>query len=161
VGPVTHLRRMFAFALWDAARRALFAARDHLGVKPFHYAWDGATLVFGSELKAVLAHPSVAATIDLAALRLYLECQFIPAPHSVFAGVRKLPPGHSLKLEGTTLDIRSYWRPDYSDKLDLSEAEAADALDRELRASVEGMLVADVPLGAFVSGGVDSAWWRR
>jgi len=155
-GLVTHLRGMFAFALWDARTQTLFAARDHLGVKPFHYAWDGATLVFGSELKAVLAHPSVAATIDLGALRLYLECQFIPAPHSVFAGVRKLPPGHSLKLEGTALDIRSYWRPDYRDKFDLSEADAADALDRELRASVEGMLVADVPLGAFVSGGVDS-----
>ena len=153
---VTHLRGMFAFALWDARAQTLFAARDHLGVKPFHYAWDGATLVFGSELKAVLAHPSVTAAIDLAALRLYLECQFIPAPHSVFRAVRKLPPGHTLKLQGTALDIRPYWRPDYRDKLDLSEAEAADALDRELRVSVEGMLVADVPLGAFVSGGVDS-----
>src|SRR6185503_11825679 len=77
---VERLRGMFAFALWDARDATLFAARDHLGVKPFHYAWDGATFVFGSELKAVLAHPGVASAIDPAALRLYLECQFIPAP---------------------------------------------------------------------------------
>jgi asparagine synthase (glutamine-hydrolysing) len=154
---VSHLRGMFAFALWDARTRTLFAARDHLGVKPFHYAWDGATLVFGSEQKAVLAHPSVGAEVDLGALRLYLECQFIPAPHCVFRGVRKLKPGHALVLRGGALDVREYWRPRYSDKLDLGEAEAVDALDRELRQSVQGMLVADVPLGAFVSGGVDSS----
>ncbi len=150
------LRGMFAFALWDARAQTLFVARDHLGVKPLHYAWDGATLVFGSELKAVLAHPAVGAAIDLAALRLYLECQFIPAPYSVLRGVRKLPPAHLLTLRGNALEIRRYWRPDYSDKLQLSDAEAEDALDRELRTSVQGMLVADVPLGAFVSGGIDS-----
>ncbi len=155
-GLVDRLRGMFAFALWDETRQLLFAARDHLGVKPFHYAWDGATLVFGSELKAVLAHPEVAGEIDPAALRLFLECQFIPAPHSIFRAVRKLPPGHVLRLSGRDLEIRPFWRIDYADKLKLSDAEAEDALDRELRASVEGMLVADVPLGAFVSGGVDS-----
>jgi len=153
---VGHLRGMFAFALWDAARHTLFAARDHLGVKPFHYAWDGETLVFGSELKAVLAHPAVGANLDPAALRLYLECQFIPAPHSVFAGVRKLPPGYTMTLAGGALHLREYWRPRYGDKLALSDREAEDALDGELRASVQGMLVADVPLGAFVSGGIDS-----
>ncbi len=155
-GLVDRLRGMFAFALWDETQQLLFAARDHLGVKPFHYAWDGATLVFGSELKSVLEHPEVAGEIDLAALRLYLECQFIPAPHSIFCAVRKLPPGHVLRLSGSNLDIRPFWRIDYADKLELSDAEAEDALDRELRASVESMLVADVPLGAFVSGGVDS-----
>ena len=154
---VDRLRGMFAFALWDARTHTLFAARDHLGVKPFHYAWDGATFVFGSEQKAVLAHPAVGSDIDLGALRLYLECQFIPAPHCVFRGVRKLMPGHALVLRDGALDIRAYWRPDYADKLALSEPEAVDALDRELRQSVEGMLVADVPLGAFVSGGVDSS----
>ena len=108
---VTHLRGMFAFALWDARTHTLFAARDHLGVKPFHYAWDGGTFVFGSEQKAVLAHPAVRADIDLGALRLYLECQFIPAPHCVFRGVRKLMPGHALVLRDGALDIRAYWRP--------------------------------------------------
>ena len=153
---VSHLRGMFAFALWDADRETLFAARDHLGVKPFHYAWDGANFVFGSEIKAVLAHPAVASGIDANALRLYLECQFIPAPHSVFSSVRKLPPGHALTLRKRTLEVRPYWRLDYSDKRVLTEADAVDAVDRELRASVEGMLVAEVPLGAFVSGGIDS-----
>ncbi len=154
---VDHLRGMFAFVLWDQTQQVLFAARDHLGVKPFHYAWDGATLVFGSELKSVLAHPAVAAEVDLAALRLYLECQFIPAPHAIFRAVRKLPPGHTLRLTGRQLDVRPYWRIDYADKLVFTDAEAEEALDRELRASVAGMLVADVPLGAFVSGGVDSS----
>ena len=155
-GLVARLRGMFAFALWDRERDTLFAARDHLGVKPFHYAWDGATFVFGSELKAVLAHPAVAADLDLAALRLYLECQFIPAPHSVFRAVRKLPPGHTLTLTGRTLRLARYWTPSYAGKLELSEAQAADAVDAELRAAVAGMLVADVPLGAFVNGGIDS-----
>ncbi len=153
---VDRLRGMFAFALWDARESTLYAARDHLGVKPFHYAWDGSTFVFGSEIKALLAHPAVSRELDLTALRLYLECQFIPAPHSIFGAIRKLPPGHTLRLQGRELVIRRYWRADYADKLRLSDAEAVDALDRELRASVEGMLVADVPVGAFVSGGVDS-----
>jgi len=154
---VTRLRGMFAFALWDARDETLFAARDHLGVKPFHYAWDGATFVFGSEIKALLAHPAVPADLDLAALRLYLECQFIPAPHSIFAGIRKLPPGHSLRLHGGRLHVERFWRPDYSDKFAFDDEAATTALDRELRASVAGMLIADVPVGAFVSGGVDSA----
>jgi asparagine synthase (glutamine-hydrolysing) len=153
---VTHLRGMFAFALWDARARTLFAARDHLGVKPFHYAFDGESFVFGSEAKAVLAHPSVAADLDLTALRLFLECQFVPAPTCVFRGVRKLLPGHALRFRDGRVDTRAYWRPDYASKLALPEEEAVDALDRQLRESVAGMLVADVPLGAFVSGGVDS-----
>lgn len=156
-GLVDRLRGMFAFALWDARDSTLFAARDHLGVKPFHYAWDGATFVFGSEIKALLAHPAVSQELDLAALRLYLECQFVAAPHSIFAGIRKLPPGHTLRLSGGKLDIARFWRPDYAHKFALDDDGATDALDRELRASVAGMLVADVPVGAFVSGGVDSA----
>ncbi len=153
---VEHLRGMFAFALWDARTQTLLVARDHLGVKPLHYAWDGRTLVFGSELKSVLAHPVVRADIDPGALKLYLECQFIPAPHSVYAQVKKLPPAHTLKLENGRLDIARYWSPDYRNKLALSDADAEAALEAELRASVQGMLVADVPLGAFVSGGIDS-----
>jgi asparagine synthase (glutamine-hydrolysing) len=154
---VDRLRGMFAFALWDARDATLFAARDHLGVKPFHYAWDGDTFVFGSEIKALLAHPAVSRELDLSALRLYLECQFVPAPNTIFAGIRKLPPGHELRLRAGKLDIRRFWRPDYADKFALDDTEATAALDRELRASVDGMLIADVPVGAFVSGGIDSA----
>ena len=154
---VGRLRGMFAFALWDAPTRTLFAARDHLGVKPFHYAWDGRTFVFGSELKAVCAHPAVGRDIDLGALRLYLEGQFIPGAHSIWRGVAKLPPAHTLTLRDGALAVRRFWSPDYADKLALTDDEAVAALDRELRTSVEGMLIADVPLGAFVSGGVDSS----
>ncbi|MEO6566670.1 MAG: asparagine synthase (glutamine-hydrolyzing) [Casimicrobiaceae bacterium] len=153
---VEHLRGMFAFALWDSRTQTLFAARDHLGVKPFHFAWDGRTFVFGSELKAVLAHPAVGVDIDPGALKLFLECQFIPAPHSIYTQVRKLPPAHTLTLTAGELVVRPYWHPDYRSKLALSDDDAEAALDRELRNSVQGMLVADVPLGAFVSGGVDS-----
>jgi asparagine synthase (glutamine-hydrolysing) len=154
---VTRLRGMFAFALWDATRGTLFIARDHLGVKPLYYALAGNTLVFGSELKTVMAHPAVAGDLDLHALRLYLECQFVPGPWSIRRGVRKLPPGHWLRLTGDTLDIQPYWRADYSRKLDVEPAAAADLLDVALCESVSRMLVADVPVGAFLSGGVDSS----
>ena len=147
---------MFAFALWDARDDTLFAARDHLGVKPFHYAWDGVTFVFGSEIKALVAHPAVSGELDLTALRLYLECQFIPAPRTIFAGMRKLAPGHALRLRDGELDIQRFWRADYAGKFTLDDTEATEALDRELRGSIDGMLIADVPVGAFVSGGVDS-----
>ncbi len=152
-----HLRGMFTFALWDKPRQRLFIARDHLGVKPLYYHWDGATLVFGSELKALLAHPSVPRDIDLDSLGLYLECQYIPSPRSIYKSVRKLEPGHALRVEGGKLATWEYWRPDYSRKLELGEEEALARLEAELRRSVESMLVSDVPLGSFLSGGVDSS----
>lgn len=151
------LQGMFAFALWDENRQSLFLARDHLGVKPLHYAWDGQTLVFASEIKAVRAHPAVSREIDLNAVGLYLECQYIPAPRTIYGAIRKLEAAHALLLENGEIKTWKYWEADYRDKLVLSEDEALAALDRELRASVQSMLVADVPLGAFVSGGIDSS----
>ncbi|MEP7181336.1 MAG: asparagine synthase (glutamine-hydrolyzing) [Betaproteobacteria bacterium] len=147
---------MFAFALWDRGRRELFLARDHLGVKPLYYAWHAGALVFGSELKSLLPFPGLPRTLDLDALALYLECQYIPAPHSVYAAVRKLPPGHWLTVKDGKLATGRYWKPSYVPKHSFAPAAAVDALEHELRRSVESMLVADVPLGAFVSGGVDS-----
>jgi asparagine synthase (glutamine-hydrolysing) len=152
-----HLQGMFAFALWDRPRQRLFIARDHLGVKPFYYHWDGATLVFGSELKALLPHPAVPRELDLDALGLYLESQYIPAPQSIYRGVRKLEPGHALVVEKGDLRLWQYWRPDYAPKLELDDEEAVMRLDEELRRSVKSMLVSDVPLGSFLSGGVDSS----
>jgi asparagine synthase (glutamine-hydrolysing) len=152
-----HLRGMFAFALWDRPRGRLFIARDHLGVKPLYYHWDGATLAFGSELKALLAHPAVSRDIDLDSLGLFLECQYIPSPRSIYGSVRKLEAGHALRVEGGKLETWEYWRPDYTAKLELDEEEAVERLDAELRRSVEGMLVSDVPLGSFLSGGIDSS----
>jgi asparagine synthase (glutamine-hydrolysing) len=150
------LSGMFAFALWDRGRRELFLARDHLGVKPLYYAWHAGSLVFGSELKSLRPFPGLPHALDLDALALYLECQYIPAPHTIYAAIHKLPAGHWLSVRDRTIASGAYWRPVYIPKHRLDGAEATDALDRELGRSVESMLVADVPLGAFVSGGVDS-----
>ena len=152
-----HLQGMFTFAIWDRPRQRLFIARDHLGVKPLYYCWDGTTLVFGSELKALLEHPAVPREIDLDALGLYLESQYIPAPKPIFRAVRKLEPGHALTVENGKMSIRRYWRPDYLPKLELGDEEAVERLEAELRRSVKSMLVSDVPLGSFLSGGVDSS----
>ena len=150
------LQGMFAFAVWDAETQTLFAGRDHLGVKPFHYFWDGKLFAFASELKALLEHPGVSKQIDLDALGLYLECQYIPAPLTIYKHIKKLPAGHALCLSNGEVKIWQYWNVDYHNKPAWGEAESLARLDVELRRSVESMLVADVPLGAFVSGGVDS-----
>ena len=154
---LSRLQGMFAFACWDTDTQSLFAARDHVGVKPFYYYWDGALFAFASELKALLEHPAISRELDLDALGLYLECQYIPAPLTIYKGIRKLPAGHALRLKKGELEIWPYWNLDYRQKPDWDEAESARRLDVELRRSVESMLVSDVPLGAFVSGGVDSS----
>ena len=154
---LANLQGMFAFAVWDAEAQSLFAARDHLGVKPFHYFWDGKLFAFASELKALLEHPGISKAIDLDALGLYLECQYIPAPLTIYKHIRKLPAGHALRLANGELKTWQYWNLDYREKPAWDEAESLARLDAELRRSVEAMLVADVPLGAFVSGGVDSS----
>jgi len=155
-GLLDRIAGMFAFALWDRERRELFLARDHLGVKPLYYAWHAGTLVFGSELKALLPFPGLPRALDLDALALYLECQYIPAPYSVYRAVRKLPAGQWLSVQGGKLSTGPFWRPSYVPKHALDGAAAVEGLDAQLRHSVGSMLVADVPLGVFVSGGVDS-----
>src|SRR5262249_44320234 len=137
--------------------KTLFCARDHLGVKPFHYFWNGKVFAFASELKALVEHPDVKREIDLDALSLYLEAQYIPAPRTIYTDIRKLEAGHALELRDGRVRELWCWTPDYSQKPGWSEAEALEWLQSELRASVRAMLVADVPLGAFVSGGIDSS----
>ena len=154
---LTHLQGMFAFAAWDAETQTLFAARDHVGVKPFHYFWDGKLFAFASELKALLEHPGITKEIDLDALGLYLECQYIPAPLTIYKHIRKLPAGHALHLAQGEVKTWQYWNVDYRNKPAWDEAESLSRLEGELRRSVESMLVADVPLGTFLSGGVDSS----
>jgi asparagine synthase (glutamine-hydrolysing) len=154
---LSRLSGMFAFAIWDETKQLLFAARDHLGVKPLYYYWDGSVFVFGSELKAILHHPAVKRDIDLDALGLYLECQYIPAPRSVYKFIKKLRAGHFLVLQQGKLRETQYWVPNYAQKLDIGESEAIGLVEAELRKSVGSMLVSDVPLGAFVSGGIDSS----
>jgi asparagine synthase (glutamine-hydrolysing) len=156
---LTKLQGMFAFACYDNLTKSLLVARDHIGVKPLHTAWDGNTFAFASELKAIIAHPAVSRDIDLNALGLFLECQYIPAPLTIYKSIQKLAAGHAIRLNTKTKELKTwkYWQPSYLEKNNFSEGEALGALDRELRQSVKSMLVADVPLGAFVSGGIDSS----
>jgi asparagine synthase (glutamine-hydrolysing) len=156
---VERLRGMFAFAIWDARRRRLFLARDRLGKKPLYYHWNGRELLFASELKALLAHPATPREIDPQAVDEYLHWQYINAPRTILLGVNKLPPAHwlSLDAESGELRIARYWQLSYAPKLELSEVEAAERLRAELTEAVRLRLISDVPLGALLSGGVDSS----
>jgi asparagine synthase (glutamine-hydrolysing) len=153
---VADLRGMFAFALWDRPRRKLVIARDHLGQKPLYYAERGDRLYFASEIKAILAVEPRFRVVDAEALDEYMAIRVIADPRSMFAGVRKLPPAHLLEYDEKGLRTRRYWSLAYEPKLALSEPEALEALDAQVRDSVRLHLVSDVPVGAFLSGGVDS-----
>lgn len=155
---VQHLHGMFAFALWDARRQQLLIARDRVGKKPLFYSFTGGELVFASELGALMQDASVAREIDPAAIDCYLTYGYVPTPHSIFKAVRKLPPAHTLVLRDGTLKLRRYWQLDYSQKLDASNlAEIAEEVRRRIRIATERRLISDVPLGAFLSGGIDSS----
>jgi asparagine synthase (glutamine-hydrolysing) len=153
---VTHFNGMFAIALWDARERRLFLARDRLGIKPLYY-WSGADkLVFGSELKALILHPEVPRQVDLTALDIFLTLEYIPAPRTIYEGVFKLLPGHRLVVENGELKATQYWDVPYQ-PISQSEAECAEILSGLIKESVRLRLVSDVPLGAFLSGGIDSS----
>jgi asparagine synthase (glutamine-hydrolysing) len=154
---VTKFRGMFSFALWDSRRQRLMLARDRLGKKPLVYAKIPNGIVFGSELKALLEHPHVSREIDAEALDLYLTYQYIPSPHTVFKSIRKLPPAHIAIWEKGELTVRRYWSASYEPKSAIGAEEAKTELMRALRESVRLRLISDVPLGAFLSGGIDSA----
>jgi len=153
---VKHFNGMFAFALWDARRRTLLLARDRIGIKPLYY-WAGKDkLVFGSELKALLFHPDVPRQVDLEALDLFLTLEYIPAPRTIYEGVFKLLPGHLLVVENGKLKVTRYWDVPYQ-PISQSEAECAEILSGLIKESVRLCLISDVPLGAFLSGGIDSS----
>jgi asparagine synthase (glutamine-hydrolysing) len=170
---------MFALALWDRRERRLCLARDRMGEKPLYWGWAGKALVFGSELKALAAHPEFAGGIDRGALALYLRFAYVPAPRSIHPGVYKLEPGTILEVAGAppkappaeplrpgqshgSLSIRRYW--DLNAVIEAGDAdpiaddaEAVDRLKEVLRAAIRRQMISDVPLGAFLSGGVDSS----
>lgn len=157
---------MFAIALWDRSRRELVLARDRMGEKPLYFGWQGDSFVFGSELKALAAHPAWRGEVDRDALTLFMRYGYVPLPYSIWRGVRKLLPGSYLKIPGDAQVGVSpaptfYWRARDAAvagiRADLDDLAAADELDGQLRRSVAGQMVADVPLGAFLSGGVDSS----
>lgn len=158
---------MFAFALWDRGERKLHLVRDRLGEKPLYYGWANGTFLFASELKAMHAHPGWHGDVDRDALSLFLRHDYVPAPYSIFKGVRKLLPGTVLTLKGSGSKGElptpvPYWSAretveSRNKVLIQSTAEAVSQLDHLLREAIRGQMVADVPLGAFLSGGVDSS----
>ena len=158
-----HLEGMFAFAVWDRRRSRLILGRDRVGKKPLYY-WSGdGRLVFGSEIKAVLADPSVPRRLDPGAIPAYLSFGYVPTPRTFYEGVQSLPPGHVLTFEpGGEPRIESYWEPPLAGvngagHLNISLAEGAREVRSRLEGAVRRRLVSDVPLGAFLSGGIDSS----
>src|SRR5437016_302585 len=156
---VKHLRGMFAFAIWDRSKRRLFMARDRLGIKPLYYLYDGQTLLFGSEIKAILVYPGVKPEFNRSRLAEYLAFGYIAGAESMYAGVRKLLPGHTLTLEERgQLQISSYWDLDIRSDDEGRPREHYVRRYRELlEACVSSHLMSDVPLGVFLSGGLDSS----
>jgi asparagine synthase (glutamine-hydrolysing) len=153
-------RGMFAFALWDASRETLFLARDRLGVKPLFYAsLPNGEIVFGSELKAVVLHPDVARTIDPCAIEEYFSLGYAAEPRTIFSSVKKLAPGHSLvvKRGEAVPEPKEYWDVRFTLDARLALPEAMEELERRLEESVRLRMISEVPLGAFLSGGVDSS----
>ena len=159
---VHHLRGMFAFAIWDAKRSTLFLARDRAGKKPLYYTHASGRFLFASELQALVEDPDVSREIDIVSLDDYLTYGYVPAPRTIFEGVHKLPPAHTLLLQlrdnaAPHITVQRYWQLEYAPKLELSEEDAADELLRILKEAVRLRMIADVPLGALLSGGIDSS----
>jgi len=155
---VNYLRGMFAFALWDDKKTKLLLARDRLGKKPLVYTVKGNSIIFGSEIKCLLEHPDTGREANLEAVHYFLTYNYIPAPMTGFTGIKKLEPASILICdEKGNIEIRRYWELDYSNKLDLTEEEYKKEILRLLTESVKLRLESDVPLGAFLSGGIDSS----
>ena len=154
---VAHLNGMYAFALWDAIRGRLLLGRDRLGVKPLYYTVNNGALLFASEIKAILEASGVSTSIDPVALEAYLSLGYVPAPLTLLEGIRKLPPASVMLVENGGFTIRRYWRiPDSVDPR-RGEEEWASEIRKCLERSVHSQMVSDVPIGAFLSGGIDSS----
>lgn len=153
-----YLRGMFAFAIWDETEKSLFLARDRVGKKPLLYSHQkNGDLIFGSEFQAVLKHPAISREVDNVAIDSYLSYLCVPAPETAFKQIRKLEPGHWLRWKGGKIETKRYWLPDFSKKIRITEEEAIEETTRILRESTRLRLISEVPLGAFLSGGVDSS----
>lgn len=159
-GCVERLNGQFGFALWDGTNRRLLLARDRVGIKPIHYSYRDGLLVFGSEIKAMLAHPSVPRELDVQALDQYLTYEHVPVPRTMFRGIQKLAPGHYLVLDRDGLRSHQYWDFDIKRSENGHKATSADWDERfrqTLQEAVQMELMSDVPLGVFLSGGLDSS----
>jgi asparagine synthase (glutamine-hydrolysing) len=151
------LRGMFAFAIWDGPRRQLFLARDRLGKKPLCYQQDAHALRFASEAKAILQDPDVQARPDPQGVAQYLTYGYVPSPDSAFEGFRRLPPGHFLTCRDGQVEVVQYWRLRRDQKHERSEEDWCHEIVARLEEAVRLRLISDVPLGAFLSGGIDSS----
>lgn len=154
---VRYLRGMFAFAIWDHRDKTFMLARDRVGKKPLLYYFDHNVFCFSSEFASLLESGIIESSINYEALHYYLTFGYIPAPFSIYNNVYKLLPAHTLVLKNKTLTLKQYWQLDYSGKIRISEREAADEVLRLLKEAVKVRLYSDVPLGAFLSGGIDSS----
>ncbi len=154
---VDHMEGMFGFALWDAPRQRMVLGRDRLGIKVLYYWRDADRLIFASEAKAILTVPEVVRTIDPVALEEYLTFGYTPSDRSIFAGIAKLPPACVMVCEGGTVDVRTYWQTPSEADESLTEGQWAEQVLAKIESAVVSQMVSDVPLGAFLSGGIDSS----
>jgi asparagine synthase (glutamine-hydrolysing) len=150
-------RGMFAAAFWTQSEKRLVLVRDHMGIKPLYFARRRENIYFGSELKAILRHPEISRTIDLAGLADYLSLNYVPGPRTLVEGVEKLPPGTWLEWRSGTVTRDEYWRLEFDPDASINLASAKEELDELLRSAVHEQLAADVPLGVWSSGGLDSS----
>ncbi len=151
------LRGMFALAIWSQDARRLVLARDRLGIKPLYFNLRGGELYFGSELKTIFAHPEFKRELDFTGLQYYLSLNYVPCPHTLVRGIEKLPPGHLLEWQDGDVEMEAYWRLRFEPQEQKSLEGAQEELDNLLRESVRDHLIADVPLGIWLSGGIDSS----
>jgi len=154
---VERLNGMFAFAIWDQKKQKLYIARDRIGQKPLFYRQNGESFWFASEVKSILAADGVDREIDFEAVHHYLSLRFIPAPHTMFKSIKKLPAGHYLVYHNGKTEIRRYWDLSFEPKLNLTESEYIEGLGQKLYKTIESHLISDVPVGAFLSGGMDTS----
>lgn len=154
---VEQIHGMFAFALWDESQQKLLLARDRMGQKPLFYARDGSDFLFGSEIKSILTLHHHEPELDPLAMHDYLSLRFIPPPRTIFKHIQKLPPAHTLVFQNGQIRLRRYWNLSFREKLTISETDILEALREQLKRTVESHLISDVPVGAFLSGGLDSS----
>ncbi len=154
---LSDLRGPFAFAIWDEKKQRLFLARDRVGKRPLYYTYRNQTLIFASEIKAILQDPEVSTEVNRSAITDYLSYGYVPTPQSMFKGIMKLPPAHFMIYEKGNIKIERYWELDFSKKLELSEDEYCERTMGLLEEATKIRLISDVPLGAFLSGGIDSS----
>lgn len=154
---LSHLRGMFAFVIWDKKEQVLFGARDFFGIKPFYYTLDSSKFVYASEIKAILEHPEVKKELNEEALETYLSFQYSALPETFFKGIYRLPPAHYFILKDGKMEIQRYWEPQF-DETDNSLDYYVDAIDKQMKESIEAHKISDVEVGCFLSSGVDSSY---